>query len=98
MENVPTTDVLHMKYVTYSSLDNIKEIVQNMQQEIDVWYPKLGPCYRFGHEFARDVKSILGALYQTEREREEQLRNQLTAETSWTKQFPLGTKFDLSPF
>ena len=69
-----------------------------MRREIDIYYPKLSPAMRFGHEFARDIQSIIGYVKSTIREREKMLDELNSADESWTRWFPPSTVLSLTPF
>ncbi|CAL6037882.1 Conserved_hypothetical protein [Hexamita inflata] len=91
-------DVLKMKYISYSSVDNILDITNNLRKEIDIYYPKLTPAQRIGHEFCRDVQSIVGYLKATQAKREQMMEEQATKDSSWTRWFPINTPLGMTPF
>lgn len=64
---------IQTKYIVCSSLESIQTIINDLRRDIDIYYPKLTPSQRVGHEFAKDVSSIIGMLTQQHQDREKDI-------------------------
>ncbi|KAH0575371.1 hypothetical protein SS50377_23004 [Spironucleus salmonicida] len=89
---------LQMKYINYSSLDNVKKLTNELRKEIDLFYPKQSPAQRVGHYFCKDIISIIGIVQTSIQKREKMVSSIKDSRESWQKYFPVSSRLDLSPF